>query len=294
MRLMRLGPLGAERPAVQREDGVLFDLAPVTDDIDGAFFAADGVARASEALSSGRLPPMSGRGARIGAPVARPSAVICIGQNYAAHAAESGASPPESPVVFLKHPNTVVGPYDDVHLPPHSQRTDWEVELAVVIGRRARYVSSPTDALGHVAGYAVVNDLSERELQLDRSAGQWSKGKCCETFSPLGPWLVPAAEVPDPQRLWLRSAVNGTARQESTTADMIFGVAYLVWYLSQIMVLDAGDVINTGTPAGVALSGRFPYLRAGDVVEVAVEGLGQQRQCVVNPHSSGPGAGSHG
>ena len=278
---MRLGPRGAERPAVRREDGVLFDLTPVTDDIDGAFLAADGVARAREALSSGRLPVLSGRGVRIGAPIARPSAVICIGQNYAAHAAESGASPPESPVVFLKHPNTVVGPNDDVHLPPNSQRTDWEVELAVVIGRRARYLSSPADAPAHVAGYAVVNDLSERELQIDRSGGQWSKGKCCETFTPLGPWLVPTAEVPDPQRLWLRSTVNGAIRQESTTADMIFGVAYLVWYLSQVMVLDPGDVINTGTPAGVALSGRFPYLCEGDVVEVAVEGLGRQRQRVV-------------
>ncbi len=291
MRLMRLGPLGAERPAIQREDGILFDLTAVTDDIDGAFLAADGVARAAEALSDGRLPQLSGEGVRIGAPIARPSAVICIGQNYAAHAAESGAAPPESPVVFLKHPNTVVGPYDDVHLPPQSERTDWEVELAVVIGRRARYLSSPAEALAHVAGYAIVNDVSERELQLDRSGGQWSKGKCCETFTPLGPWLAPAAEVPDPQRLWLRSAVNGTVAQDSTTADMIFGVAYLVWYLSQIMVLDAGDVINTGTPAGGALSGRFPYLRAGDVVELAVEGLGRQRQRVVNADTSA-GAGA--
>jgi 2-keto-4-pentenoate hydratase/2-oxohepta-3-ene-1,7-dioic acid hydratase in catechol pathway len=279
---MRVGRRGRERPAVQDDDDVVFDLSALTDDIDGAFLAADGLARVEEALSSRRLPVLSTDGIRVGPPVARPGAVLCIGQNYAAHAVESGASPPESPIVFLKHPNTVIGPYDDVRLPPGSERTDWEVELAVVIGRPARYLSSPDDALSHVAGYAVANDLSERGLQFERSGGQWSKGKCCETFNPLGPWLVPAAQVPDPQRLWLRSSVNGAARQQSTTADMIFGVAYLVWYLSQIMVLDAGDVINSGTPEGVGLSGRFPYLREGDVVEMAIEGLGRQRQRVVS------------
>ena len=292
---MRLGPRGQERPAVQSDDGVVFDLSALTDDIDGAFLAADGLARVADALSARRLPVLSLDGTRVGSPVARPGAVICIGQNYAAHAAESGSPPPERPIVFLKHPNTVVGPYDDVLLPPGSRRTDWEVELAVVIGRRARYLGSPDDALTYVAGYAVANDLSERELQLDRSGGQWSQGKCCETFNPLGPWLVPAAQLAAPQRLWLRSAVNGEPRQESTTADMIFGVAYLVWYLSQVMVLDPGDVINTGTPAGVALSGRFPYLRDGDVVEVAVEGLGHQRQRVTAVHGAGRQTGrSHG
>src|SRR5688572_15692100 len=231
---MRLGPPGGERPAIDVDDTV-FDLSPITDEIDGAFLGADGMARVAEAVSSGRLPVLPAHGVRIGPPVARPGAVICIGQNYAAHAAESGAAPPQSPIIFLKHPNTVVGPYDDVHIPPGSRRTDWEVELAVVIGRRARYLESPEDALRHVAGYAVSNDLSERELQLDQSGGQWSKGKCCETFNPLGPWLVPAEQVPDPQRLWLRSWVNGVARQDSTTADMIFSVAYLVWHLSQVL-----------------------------------------------------------
>jgi 2-keto-4-pentenoate hydratase/2-oxohepta-3-ene-1,7-dioic acid hydratase in catechol pathway len=214
--------------------------------------------------------------------------VICIGQNYASHAAESGAAPPESPIVFLKHPNTVVGPFDDLHLPRGSQRTDWEVELAVVIGHRARYLDTPAAALYHVAGYTIVNDVSEREFQLDRSGGQWSKGKCCETFNPLGPWLVPAAQAPDPQRMWLRSWVNGSARQDSSTADMIFSVSYLIWHLSQYLVLDPGDVVNTGTPPGVGLSGRFPYLRHGDVVEVAVEGLGRQRQRVISLDAAPP------
>jgi 2-keto-4-pentenoate hydratase/2-oxohepta-3-ene-1,7-dioic acid hydratase in catechol pathway len=225
---------------------------------------------------------MDPSGLRVGAPVARPGAMICIGQNYAAHAAESGAAPPTTPIVFFKHPNTVVGPYDDVLIPPHSEKTDWEVELAVVIGRRARYLDSPDDALAHIAGYTVSNDVSERDFQLDQSGGQWSKGKCCETFNPLGPWLVTPDEVPDPQRLGLRSRVNGQVRQDSNTADMIFSVAYLVWHLSQVMVLDPGDVLNTGTPEGVVLSGRFPYLTTGDRVELEIDGLGRQQQSLVD------------
>ncbi len=281
MRLMRLGPPGAERPAVQVAGGPVLDLSSVTGDIDGAFLAADGAARAAEAATSGRLPELSTDGVRIGAPVARPGAVVSIGQNYAAHAAESGAPPPVSPILFLKHPNTVVGPNDDIRLPPGSQRTDWEVELAVVIGRRARYLDDPDQAMTHIAGYAVANDVSEREFQLERSGGQWSKGKCCETFNPLGPWLVPAGDVADPQQLWLRSWVNGAPRQDSNTADMIFDVGYLVWHLSQFLVLEPGDVVNTGTPAGVGLSGRFLYLRESDVVEIEIQGLGRQRQRVV-------------
>jgi 2,4-didehydro-3-deoxy-L-rhamnonate hydrolase len=279
--LLRLGPPGAERPAVRADDGTVYDLSPVTADIDGAFLAAGGVARAREALDAGRLSTVDADGLRLGPPVARPGAVICIGQNYAAHAAESGAPPPTSPIIFFKHPNTVVGAYDDVRIPRGSGRTDWEVELAVVIGRRARYLDSPDEALAHVAGYTVSNDLSEREFQLELSGGQWSKGKCCETFNPLGPWLVPADEVPDPQNLGLRSFVNGEPRQDSNTSDMIFSVAYLVWHLSQFLVLDPGDVINTGTPQGVALSGRFPYLAAGDVVEIEIDGLGRQQQALV-------------
>jgi 2-keto-4-pentenoate hydratase/2-oxohepta-3-ene-1,7-dioic acid hydratase in catechol pathway len=219
---MRLGAPGAERPVVRADDGGVYDLAGLTDDIDGRFLAADGIARAREALASDRLPPLDdpadGRGLRVGAPVARPGAVVCIGLNYAAHAEESGAALPARPVVFYKAPNTVVGPYDDVLIPRGSVRTDWEVELAVVIGATARYLSSPEAALRCVAGYAVSNDVSEREFQLDLSGGQWSKGKSCETFNPLGPWLVPADEVPDPQALRLDLAVNGEGRQSSSTA----------------------------------------------------------------------------
>jgi 2-keto-4-pentenoate hydratase/2-oxohepta-3-ene-1,7-dioic acid hydratase in catechol pathway len=284
MWLMRLGPAGQESPAVSTADGV-FNLHSLTADIDGAFLARDGVASVREALDAGRLARLGDHvealGLRVGAPIARPGAIVCIGQNYAAHAAESGAEPPTQPIIFLKHPNTLVGPYDDVRVPRGATRTDWEVELAVVIGRRARYLDSPADALACIAGYAVSNDVSERDFQLVQSGGQWSKGKCAETFNPLGPALVPADEIRDPQALRLRSWVNGEPRQDSTTKDMIFGVAELVWDLSQYLVLDPGDVINTGTPQGVALSGRFPYLVAGDVVELEIDGLGRQRQRLV-------------
>jgi 2,4-didehydro-3-deoxy-L-rhamnonate hydrolase len=280
MHLMRFGSPGAERPAVRGEDGTVYDLSPVADELDGAFFTGGGIDRTREALAAGGLPVLDITGLRVGPPV-KPGAVICIGQNYAAHAAESGAPPPVEPIIFFKHPNTVVGAYDDVRVPIGSSRTDWEVELAVVIGRQARYLASPADALAHVAGYAVSNDLSEREFQLERSGGQWSKGKCCETFNPLGPWLLPADEVPDVQQLGLRSWVNGEPRQDSSTSDMIFPVAHLVWHLSQFLVLDPGDVINTGTPQGVALSGRFPYLSPGDRVEMEIDGLGRQRQMLV-------------
>jgi 2,4-didehydro-3-deoxy-L-rhamnonate hydrolase len=282
--LMRLGQPGAERPAVRAADGTVYDLSPVTGDIDGAFLAGDGVDRARDAVENGRLATLDASALRVGAPVARPGAVICIGQNYAAHARESGSPPPVAPIIFFKHPNTIVGPYDRVRIPRGSKKTDWEVELAVVIGRRARYLDSPDDALSHVAGYTVANDVSERDFQIDPSfsGGQWSKGKCCETFNPLGPWLATPDEVPDPQRLGLRSWVNGEPRQDSTTADMIFSVAYLVWHLSQFLVLDPGDVINTGTPQGVALGGRFPYLAAGDNMELEVDGLGRQRQDLID------------
>lgn len=285
MRLMRIGAPGAEIPVVhpgdgEAENGDYYDLRPLAADIDGAFLSSGGVERAREALDKGQLPRLEAAGQRIGTPLARPGVVLCIGMNYAAHAAESGAAPPEHPVMFYKAPNTVVGPNDDVLLPRGSTRTDWEVELAVVIGRRARYLDSPQDALGCVAGYTIANDVSERHLQLQVSGGQWSKGKSCETFNPLGPHLVTPDELPDPQALGLRSWVNGKARQNSTTKDMIFDVATLVYLLSQVTVLDPGDVVNTGTPEGVAMSGRFPYLAAGDVVEMEIDGLGRQRQQV--------------
>ncbi|XTZ13142.1 fumarylacetoacetate hydrolase family protein [Micromonospora echinospora] len=277
MRFMRIGPAGAERPVLV--DGAdHFDLSGVTADIDAAFLAADPVARVRAA---GPLPRVDVTGQRVGAPIARPGAVLCIGQNYAAHAAESGVAPPAAPILFHKSPNTVVGPYDEVRIPRGSTRTDWEVELAVVIGSRVRYLGSPDEALTHVAGYAVSNDVSEREYQFADPGGQWAKGKSCETFNPLGPWLVTPDEVGDPQALRLRSWVNGEPRQDSRTADMIFDVAFLIWHLSQFTVLEPGDVLNTGTPQGVALSGRYPYLGAGDVMEVEVEGLGRQRNRLV-------------
>lgn len=278
MQLARFGPPGAERPAVRGDDGTVFDISALTPDIDGAFLGGGGIAQVRAALAEGRLDVLDVEGMRVGAPVARPGALICIGMNYAAHAAESGAAPPKLPVVFFKHPNTVVGPYDDVLIPRGSTRTDWEVELGVVIGRPARYLGSPAEAAACVAGYLVANDLSERAFQLDESGGQWSKGKCAETFAPLGPWLLPADEVADPQGLQLRSWVNGEPRQDSSTADMIFGVHEIVRDLSQYLVLDPGDVVLTGTPEGVALSGRFPYLRDSDVVELEIDGLGRQRQ----------------
>ncbi|MFF8916530.1 fumarylacetoacetate hydrolase family protein [Streptomyces sp. NPDC015032] len=276
MRFMRIGEPGHERPVAVCPEGRHHDLSGITDDIDGAFLAA--LADNPNLIpAQSALPGIDITGQRTGAPVARPSALLCIGQNYAAHAAESGSEPPEQPILFYKSPNTVVGPYDDVLIPRGSKKTDWEVELAVVIGRRASYLDSPADAAAHIAGYAVSNDVSERAFQLEESGGQWSKGKSCATFNPLGPVLVTADEVGDPQRLRLRSYVNGEPRQDSSTADMIFSVAHLVHHLSQYLVLEPGDIINTGTPQGVALSGRFPYLGPDDVMEVEISGLGRQR-----------------
>ena len=212
------------------------------------------------------LPPIDADGLRIGPPVARIGKIVCIGLNYHDHAAETGAAIPQEPILFFKAPDTVVGPEDTVLVPRGSRKTDWEVELAVVVGRTARYLESAEEALGHVAGYATAHDVSEREFQLERG-GTWDKGKNCETFYPLGPWLVTADEVADPQALGLRLSVNGDVKQDGTTADMIFGVAHLVHYLSQFMVLRPGDVISTGTPAGVGMATQT-YLRAGDVVEL--------------------------
>lgn len=278
LRLMRVGAPGAERAVVLDDRDQAYGLTEHTD-LDGAFLAGGGIAGARAALAAGELVAVDIAGERVGPPIARPAAVVCVGMNYAAHAAETGAAPPAQPVVFHKHPNTVVGPFDDVLMPRGAEKVDWEVELGVVIGRRARYLGSVDEALGYVAGYAVSNDVSERHLQLDPtvSGGQWGKGKSCETFNPLGPWLVPAEEVPDPQALRLTSSVNGEPRQDSTTADMVFGVAELVYRLSQVMVLEPGDLLNTGTPRGVALSGGFPYLSVGDVMEIGIEGLGRQR-----------------
>ncbi len=272
---MRIGLSGSEQPVVLHGDRA-YSLSPIASDLDGAFWA-DGPRRTSEALAQGSLSEVDIEGARVGAPIARPGAVVCVGQNYAAHAAESGSAPPSRPIIFLKTPNTVAGPFDTVTIPENSRKTDWEVELGVVIGKTAAYLASPAEAQECIAGYLTANDLSERTYQIEESGGQWSKGKCVKGYLPLGPVLVTPEEV-DPSRLRLRTWVNGDSRQDSSTADMIFDVNHLVHDLSQYMELEPGDLVLTGTPEGVALSGRFPYLKDGDVVELEIEGLGRQRQ----------------
>jgi 2-keto-4-pentenoate hydratase/2-oxohepta-3-ene-1,7-dioic acid hydratase in catechol pathway len=279
MELMRIGEPGSERPFV-RQGGTTYALDAITGDIDGAFLAGDGIVRVADALAAGELPTASVVGQRIGAPIVRPTAVICIGQNYAAHAAESGAEPPSELIVFFKHPNTVVGPFDDVVIPPNAEKLDWEVELGVVIGRTASRLSSREEAEAAIAGYVVCNDVSERDYQLVTSLGQWSKGKTAPTFCPVGPALIPTDEV-DPGDLRIWSSVNGEPRQDSNTADLIFDVPAIVQQLSQYVQLEPGDLICTGTPQGVALSGRFPYLAEGDVMEMGVAGLGQQRSRLI-------------
>jgi 2-keto-4-pentenoate hydratase/2-oxohepta-3-ene-1,7-dioic acid hydratase in catechol pathway len=273
MRLARHGSPGSERPIVAGPDEAWRDLRPLTADITPDFLAT-GLAALPDALAT--LPRVAEVG-RYGPPVSGAGKIVCIGLNYRDHAAETGAELPTEPILFLKTPDTVVGPDDEVLIPRRSRKTDWEVELAVVIGAPARYLDSPDDAWPCIAGYAISDDVSEREFQLERG-GQWDKGKNCETFNPLGPWLVTADEIADPHSLGLRLLVNGAQRQDGNTKDMIFGVDHLIWYLSQLLVLRPGDVINSGTPAGVAL-GRVdrPYLRPGDVVEVEIDGLGRQR-----------------
>ena len=273
MKLARLGTVGEEIP-VRIDGDTVYDLRGIVTDFDGGSLSPESL----RTIAAAHPPVLEGASElRIGAPIARPSAIICIGMNYAAHAAESGSKPPTIPIMFLKTPNTVGGPNDAVDIPKLSTKTDWEVELGIVIGTRALYLDSPADSAAHIAGYLVANDLSERTFQLEESGGQWSKGKSSPGFSPLGPWLVTADEV-DAGNLRLRSWVNGEPRQDSSTADLIFDVDYIVWHLSQYLALEPGDVVLTGTPEGVALSGRFPYLTSGDVVEIEIEGLGRQRQ----------------
>ncbi|HWM38242.1 MAG TPA: fumarylacetoacetate hydrolase family protein [Streptomyces sp.] len=281
MKLLRVGPVGAERPALLDGSGVLRDLSGVVPDIDGSLLSdSAALARVRDAAAAaGELPALETAGLRTAPPVAGIGKVVCIGLNYHDHARETGGAIPEEPILFMKAPDTVVGAYDEVLVPRGSVKTDWEVELAVVIGRTARYLDSDEEALAAVAGYAVSNDVSERAFQLERG-GQWDKGKNCETFNPLGPWLVTADEAGDPQALGLRLWVNGELKQDGTTAEQIFPVAEVVRYLSQFMVLRPGDVISTGTPAGVAMGAPEPkpYLREGDVVELEIDGLGRQRQ----------------
>lgn len=280
MKLVRYGPFGRAVPGVVAADeSVVFDARSVTADYDAAFFAGDAPQRLRDALAGGTLPRLDVDGQRVAAPMHRPGKIVCIGLNYRQHAIESGMPIPDEPIIFMKAPNTVVGPDDDVVIPRNSQKTDWEVELAVVIGSTVAYLDSPADARSTIFGYAISNDVSERAFQLERG-GQWDKGKSCATFNPLGPWIATADEVGDPQQLDMYLDLNGTRLQSSSTADMIFSVDHIVWYLSQFMVLEPGDVINTGTPSGVGM-GLVPprYLAPGDRLELGISGLGTQR-CV--------------
>jgi 2-keto-4-pentenoate hydratase/2-oxohepta-3-ene-1,7-dioic acid hydratase in catechol pathway len=270
MRFARIGRRGHEVPAAAGDDGVWHDVSALT----SPGGEAELLARAGS-LDLAGLPVLEP--GRFGPPLSRIGKIVCIGLNYAEHVKESGAKMPAEPIVFMKAPDTVMGATDPILIPRGSTKTDWEVELGVVIGRKARYLAGPEEALAHVGGYVLVNDVSERAFQLERG-GQWDKGKNCETFTPLGPWILSADEVPDPQDLWLKLWVNAELKQDGTTADMVFGVAHIVWYLSQFMVLYPGDVIATGTPPGVALGSPDPrYLRPGDLVELEGNGLGRQR-----------------
>lgn len=279
MRLLRVGEPGDERPAVL-VDEMAVDVSQVVADYNRAFWTGGGVERLREALDdpSTDLPRIDLGKTRIGPPISPPTKVVCIGLNYADHAKESGADIPTEPIVFMKAANTVVGPNDDVLIPPGSAKTDYEVELAVVVGRTCRYLPDEAQASMAIAGYSISNDVSEREFQFDRG-GQWVKGKSFETFNPLGPWLVTPDEAGDPHQLDLQLVVNGETRQSSNTSQLIFGVPHVIWYLSQFMVLEPGDLINTGTPPGVAMGMSPPrYLEPGDVMELTITGLGTQRQ----------------
>ena len=279
MKLIRFGTPGQEKPGLQLADGRRIDASAFGSDWDEAFFGGDGLARLADwAKANAESAPVVDTSIRLGPCVARPSKIICIGLNYVDHAKESGMPIPAEPIVFFKATSAIVGPNDDVVIPKDSKKTDWEVELAFVIGKRANYVSEE-DALSHIAGYAVHNDYSEREWQIERG-GQWVKGKSCDTFAPIGPFLATADEVADPQNLNLWLKLNGKTIQNSSTAQMIFGVKKLVSYLSQFMSLLPGDVITTGTPPGVGLGFKPEpvFLKPGDVVELGVEGLGEQRQ----------------
>lgn len=277
MKLVRYGKAGEERPGIIDADGRIRDLSAHVKDVAGAAIGPEGLARLA-ALDVTSLPLVEGS-PRLGACVAGTGKFICIGLNYADHAAESGMAVPPEPVIFMKATSAIVGPNDDVLIPRGSQKTDWEVELGVVIGKTAKYVSE-ADALDYVAGYCTVHDVSERAFQTER-AGQWTKGKSCDTFGPTGPWLVTKDEVPDPQNLRLWLTVNGKTMQDGSTKTMVYGVKHLVSYLSQFMSLHPGDIISTGTPPGVGM-GMKPqvWLKPGDVVELGVDGLGTQRQTV--------------
>jgi 2,4-didehydro-3-deoxy-L-rhamnonate hydrolase len=283
MYLMRLGPLGSERPVVRIDDSHYIDVSDVVDDFDEAFFGSNGLTRVADLVlersTTEQLQELGEQ--RIGAPIARPHQILCIGLNYSDHAAETGAAVPEEPILFTKSPNTLIGPNDDVRIPRGSTKLDWEVELGVVIGQRTSYLDSIDDARAAIAGYVVVNDVSERAFQIERG-GQWSKGKSAETFNPAGPWLVTPDEIDDVRNLRMWLDVSGVRRQDGSTSTMIFDPYFVVHYLSQFLVLEPGDLIDTGTPPGVGMGMQPPvWLKAGDVMELGIEGLGSQRQTVI-------------
>lgn len=283
MYLMRLGPIGSERPVVRIDNSHYVDVSDVVDDFDEAFFGSNGLPRLAEVVqertAAEQLQEFGEE--RIGAPIARPHQILCIGLNYSDHAAETGAAVPDEPIMFTKSPNTLVGPNDDVRIPRGSTKLDYEVELGMVIGSRTSYLDTVEQARSAIAGYLVVNDVSERAFQIERGS-QWSKGKSAETFNPAGPWLVTPDEIDDVRNLRMWLDVSGERRQNGSTSTMIFDPYFIVHYLSQFLILEPGDLINTGTPPGVGM-GMQPqaWLQAGDVIELGIEGLGSQRQTVV-------------
>jgi 2-keto-4-pentenoate hydratase/2-oxohepta-3-ene-1,7-dioic acid hydratase in catechol pathway len=282
---MRIGAPGAEKPAARVDDETYVDLSDVVPDIDEAFLGSGGLDRIRPVVAGRAAAGQVARfaGERIGAPIARPHQILCIGLNYRDHAAEAGMAVPDEPILFTKSPNTLVGPDDDVRIPRGSTKPDWEVELGIVIGRRTSYLDTVDEARDAIAGYVVVNDVSERAFQLERG-GQWAKGKSAETFNPAGPWLVTPDEIDDVLALDMWLDISGVRRQTGTTATMIFDPYVIVHYLSQFLVLEPGDLINTGTPPGVGMGFSPPvWLQPGDVIELGIQGLGTQRQRVLGP-----------
>ncbi len=285
MYLMRIGNVGSEKPVVRIDDGTYVDVSDLATDFDERFFGSGGIDRirptVEQRATAGQVSRFAGE--RIGAPFARPHQILCIGLNYSDHAAETGQTVPDEPILFTKSPNTLIGPNDDVRIPRGSTKTDWEVELGIVIGKRASYLDSPDEARAAIAGFVVVNDVSERAFQMERS-GQWSKGKSAETFNPAGPWLVTPDEIADVNSLGMWLDVSGVRRQTGSTATMVFDAYFIVQYLSQFLVLEPGDLINTGTPPGVGIGCKPPvFLQPGDVMELGIDGLGAQRQNVLAP-----------
>ena len=285
MKLVRIGDPGHEKPGVLVTESRYVDLSDEVDDYNEAFFGSGGLDRirplVAERVALGQVIDLGSE--RIGAPIARPHQIICIGLNYSDHAAETGQAVPDEPILFTKSPNTLIGPNDDVRIPRAAHKVDWEIELGIVISQRTSYLDSPDDARSHIAGWTLVNDVSEREFQMERG-GQWLKGKSAETFNPTGPWLATQDEIDDVMALTMQLHVNGTLRQNGSTATMIFDPYYVVYYISQFLVLEPGDLINTGTPPGVGLGFTPPmWLTEGDVMQLSIDRLGKQRQTVIGP-----------